>query len=430
VKKILYTILLLCLALEASLTQEQSSGIAIRAKRLIDGTGKPPIENPVILIEGNKIISVGSKTLISANATVIDLGDATILPGLIDCHTHLTWQAGNYWEDKFKRTPIDRAIEAPLYAKKTLLAGFTTCRDVGSNEYVDVSLRNAIAKEIIEGPRLFVATHSLTATGGHGDNGGVSPYIEFHTKNGVVDGAEEAVKKVRENFKYGADLIKIHATAGVLSEEETVGAQQFSLEEMKSIVDEAARHGKKVAAHAHGTEGIKAAIRAGVASIEHSSMLDDEALKMMKERGTYYVPTLYVGEMLINDGAKLQLPEKLLNKAKYIVPKMRESFRKAFQAGINIAFGTDAGVFPHGDNAKEFSIMVKEGMTPLQAIVCATSSAAKLIGIEKVTGTIEAGKFADIIAVRGNPLDTISVLENVSFVMKEGKIVKNNLSKK
>ncbi|MEK7263489.1 MAG: amidohydrolase family protein [Bacteroidota bacterium] len=314
--------------------------------------------------------------------------------------------------------------------KKTLLAGFTTCRDVGSSEYVDVSLRNAIVKEIVEGPRLLVATHSLTTTGGHGDNGGVSPYIEFHSTNGVVDGVNEAVKKVRENFKYGADLIKIHATAGVLSEEETVGAQQFSFEEMKAIVDEATRHGKKVAAHAHGTDGIKAAVRAGVASIEHGSMLDDEAIKMMKERGTYYIPTLYVGDMLINDGAKLQLPEKLLHKAKYIVPKMRESFRKAMQAGIHIAFGTDAGVFPHGENAKEFSVMVNEGMTPLQAITCATSSAAKLIGIEKETGTIESGKFADIIAVQGNPLEKISLLENVFFVMKEGTIYKHNLEKK
>jgi len=407
-------------------SQEQTSIIAIRAGKLIDGTGRPPIENPVILIEGKKIIQVGSKLVVSANAKVIDLGDATLLPGLIDCHTHITHQRGNYWEDNFKRSPIDRAILAHLYAKKTLLAGFTTCRDVGSEAYIDVALRDAINRGEIEGPRLFVSTNPLSITGGHGDLSHFSPYLEFTTKSGIADGVDEVIKKVRENFKYGADGIKILATAGVLSEEETVGAQQYSFEELKACVDEAARHGKKVAAHAHGTEGIKVAVRAGVASIEHGSMLDDEAIRLMKEKGTYYIPTLYVGDALLSEGNTLQLPEALLNKAKVVVPKMRESFKKAVKAGVNIAFGTDAGVFPHGVNAKEFSVMVKEGMLPMQAIQSATLAAAKLLGKESELGTIEVGKFADIIAVHGNPLTDISVLEKISFVMKEGKVYSPN----
>ena len=417
-------LLLVLFSIEKNFSQERSTLIAIRAGKLIDGTGKPPIESPVILIDSGKIISVGSKLFISANATVIDLGNATLLPGLIDSHTHITFQRGNYWEDNFKRSPIDNAVLAPTNARKTLLAGFTTCRDLGSSEYVDVALRNAINRGDVEGPRMFVATHALSITGGHGDLSNFSPFLEFTTQNGIADGVDEVIKKVRENIKYGADEIKILATAGVLSEEATAGAQQYSYEELKACVDEANRHGKKVAAHAHGTEGIKAAIRAGVASIEHGSLLDDEAIKMMKEKGTYYVPTLYVGDYLLSEGNAKNLPKQLQDKAKFIAPKMKESFKKAVNAGINIAFGTDAGVFEHGTQAKEFSVMVNNGMTAMQALQCATLSAAKLLGKENEIGSLEVGKFADIVAVNGDPLQDISELERVVFVMKEGKIFK------
>ncbi|MBM4166884.1 MAG: amidohydrolase family protein [Ignavibacteria bacterium] len=421
--KPLLIIIFALLFLEKNFSQEQQT-IAIRAGKLIDGTGKHPLENPVIFIEGNTITAVGSRLVVPVTATVIDLGNATLLPGLIDCHTHLTFLRGNYWEDNFQRSPIDRAILSPSYATATLLAGFTTCRDLGSSEFVDVALRNAINNGDIDGPRMFVATHSLSITGGHGDRSNVSPLLEFTTRNGIADGVDEVIKKVRENIKYGADEIKILATAGVLSEEETVGAQQYSFEEMKACVDEATRHGKKVAAHAHGTEGIKAAIRAGVASIEHGSLLDDEAIRLMKEKGTYYVPTLYVGDYLLSEGSSKNLPEELQRKAQFITPKMKESFQKAIKAGINIAFGTDAGVFPHGTQAKEFSVMANNGMSPMQAIQCATLSAAKLLGKENEIGSLEVGKLADIIAVAGDPLQNISELEKIIFVMKNGIIYK------
>ncbi|MGH7594708.1 MAG: amidohydrolase family protein [bacterium] len=342
------------------LAQNQPEGkanvVAIKAGRLVDVANGKILERQVILVEGEKIKTVGAEggVTIPANATIIDLAEATVLPGFIDCHTHITAQIENYLDDTFRKSPIDVAVTAHLYAKRTLEAGFTACRDVGSGEFIDVALKKAINAGKIPGPRLFVAGHGLSVTGGHGDLSGFSPYLHFDGFDGVVDGVDEIRKKIRWNIKYGADVIKFTATAGVLSEEESVGAPQFSFEEMKAIVEEATRWGKKVAAHAHGAEGIKMAIQAGVSSIEHGSLLDDEGVALMKKYGTYLVPTVYVGDSVEKFGKQWNLPEKLLEKARMINARKREGYRKAVQAGVKIAYGTDAGVFPHGMNAADF----------------------------------------------------------------------------
>jgi imidazolonepropionase-like amidohydrolase len=310
-----------------------------------------------------------------------------------------------------------------------LEAGFTACRDVGSGEFIDVALKKAINAGKIPGPRLFVAGHGLSVTGGHGDLSGFSPYLHFDGFDGVVDGVDEIRKKIRWNIKYGADVIKFTATAGVLSEEESVGAPQFSFEEMKAIVKEAARWGKKVAAHAHGAEGVRMAIQAGVASIEHGSLLDDEGVALMKQRGTYLVPTVYVGDSVEKFGKQWNLPEKLLEKARMINTRKREGYRKAIQAGVKIAYGTDAGVFPHGMNAADFPLLVELGMTPMQAIQSATTVAAELLGQSDKLGSLQTGKYADLVAVKADPLKDISALENIPWVMKGGVVYKDALKK-
>ena len=405
-------------------TNTQAQITVIRCGRLIDGKSDQIIENAVIIIHGDTIKSIGQGIPFPHEAEFIDLSNETVLPGLIDCHTHITGQTENYYDDTFRRSPIDDAVRAHIYARRTLEAGFTTCRDVGSSEFVDVALKKAINTGLVAGPRLFVAGHALSATGGHGDLNGFSPYLHFDTFNGVVDGVDEIRKKVRWNIKYGADLIKFTATAGVLSEEESVGAPQFSLEEMKAIVDEAAMWGKKVAAHAHGAEGIKRAIQAGVASIEHGSLIDDEAIRMMKQKGTFLVPTEYVVNAVLERGKDWNLPEHSMEKARSLVGYKRASLRKAIAAGVKIAYGTDAGVFPHGMNAEDFPLLVDAGMTPMQAIKSATTVAADLLDMEGKLGEITPGAFADIIAVRGDPLKDISLLKHVTFVMKDGKVYK------
>jgi imidazolonepropionase-like amidohydrolase len=400
--------------------------VVIKAGHLLDVTGGQMLEKQLVVIEGDKIKSVGPEgaSPVPAGAKIIDLGQAWVLPGLIDCHTHITMQMEDYYADAFRKSPIDYAVEAHVLARKTLEAGFTTCRDVGASEFIDVALKRAIDSGRVVGPRLFVAGHILSVTGGHGDLSGFSPYLRFDNFNGVVDGVDEIRKKIRWQIKNGADLTKFCATAGVLSEEESVGAPQFSFEEMQAIVQESARWGRKVAAHAHGAEGIKLAVKAGVTSIEHGSLIDDEGITLMREHGTWLVPTVYVGYFVEEHGKEMKLPDKLIEKAHRINIQKRECLSKAIKAGVKIAYGTDAAVFPHGDNAADFRYLVECGMTPLEAIRCATIHAADLLGQMGKIGEVSPERFADVIAVSGDPLKDVRVLEHVSFVMKGGAIYK------
>jgi len=408
------------------------ASVLVRAGRLIVVRTGAVLTNQAILIEGDRIKEVGPADAVAAHAPrdarVIDLRNATVLPGLIDCHTHITSEPGDYYKQLFRMSSIDEAVRAHVYAKRTLDAGFTTVRNVGAGEFVDVALRNAINEGVIAGPRMLVSTMPLSATGGHGDVNGMSPYLRFEGFSGIANGVDQIREKIRFEVKYGADLIKVLASAGVLSEEESVGAPQYTQEELNAVVEEAAMWGRKVAAHAHGAEAIKRATRAGVASIEHGSLIDDEGIRLMKEHGTYLVADIYNDDYIIAEYTRLGFPPKIIEKERLVGRQQRENFKKAVQAGVKIAFGTDAGVYPHGWNAKQFAHMVRWGTTPLQAIQAATVNAADLIGWADRVGALEPGKFADVIGVAGDPLQDVTVLEHVGFVMKGGQVVKDSLT--
>ncbi len=407
----------------------------VKAGHLFDATSDSARDNVIVVVEGERIAKVGSASEIAipAGATVVDLSKDWVLPGLIDCHTHLEVRADQYDPiNEVKATPFMGGFNGVVNANKTLQAGFTSVRDVGSQPFFAVDLRKSIDSGFIPGPRVVASGPGISITGGHGDMNGFAPNVhnEMYPAEkdfGIADGPEEVRRVVREQIKYGVDVIKILATGGVLSAGDKPGAEQFTYEELKVAADEAHRAGRKIAAHAHGTEGIKDAVRAGIDSIEHGSLIDAEGIALMKQHGTYLVADIYNDDYILGKAGDFGLPKEMIEKERGVGKLQRENFAKAVAAGVKIAFGTDAGVYPHGDNAKQFHYMVKFGMTPAGAIRAATSSAADLIDRAKDVGTIEVGKYADLIAVTASPLEHVEALEHVSFVMKGGKVYKDEL---
>ena len=402
----------------------------IHAGSFIDGRADVVRHNITITVDADRIADIADGfTVPAAGDTVIDLQNATVMPGLIDMHVHLTGEnsATSYSEGYFMN-PADFALRSTVYAKKTLLAGFTTVRDLGAGNNLNNSLRDAIAKGWVVGPRIFSAGKALATTGGHGDptNGLAEIYRgDPGPKEGVINGADDARKAVRQRYKDGCDVIKITGTGGVLSLAKNGMNPQLTEEEFKAIVETAHDYGMKVAVHAHGDEGMRRAVLAGVDSIEHGTYMSDDTIKFMIAHGTYYVPTISAGRF-VADKAKIDgyFPAVVRPKAAAIGPIIQATFQRAYTAGVKIAFGTDMGVGPHGDNAKEFIYMVEAGMPPMKAIQAATLSAATLLGDEKNLGTLEKGKLADIVAVPGDPLADIKLMTQVSFVMKAGTVYK------
>jgi imidazolonepropionase-like amidohydrolase len=400
--------------------------VAVRAARLIDGRGGAPIAPAVVVIRGERIEAAGAGVAVPAGARVIDMGGATLLPGLIDLHTHLT-STGVHWEDELlKTTPGQAALHGAHNALVTLMAGFTTCRDMGPTwPFTDIDLRKAIDEGVVSGPRLMVAGNYVSATGGAGDARQFSIYVDVPIVRNLADGPDEIRKAVRTNLKAGADFIKILATGAVLSKGIQPGAQQYSEQELRTAVEEAARWGRWVAAHAHGGDGIKAAIRAGVHTIDHGSMLDEEAIALLKEHHAYYVPTLYTSESI---SANANVPDSEKERSREIKAAKDRGFQLAVKSGIPIGFATDAAVVPHGQNARELAYRVRAGQAPMDAIVSATRIAAEIIGWSDRVGTIEPNKFADLIAVGGDPLRDITELERVTWVIKGGTVYKSPAS--
>ena len=406
---------------------QAAPGGAVRCGKLVDVRASRLLENQLISFDADGTITSVTPAGSSLPAGTIDLAKATCLPGLIDVHTHIT---GEPTQNGYAGLGISiprSAVTGAKNARLTLMAGFTTVRNVGAAGYSDVAVRDGINAGEIPGPRMFVSGPPLGITGGHCDDN-LLPAEYHHVAEGVADGPWAARAKVREVIKYGADVIKICASGGVLSKGDQPGTPQYTLEEMTAIAEEAHKLGRKVAAHAHGTQSIKDAIRAGIDSIEHSSLIDDEGIALAKQHGTYLVFDIYNDDYILQMGAKAGMLPESIEKEKKIGRLQRENFRKAFKAGAKIAFGTDSGVYPHGDNAKQFAKMVEWGMKPIDAIQAATVNAADLIGVK--AGAIEAGNFADIIAVDGSPLEDAPVLENVKFVLKGGVVARNDFAAK
>lgn len=402
----------------------QKETVLIKAGKLIDVRAARVLTDQAILIVGDRITQVGPAGSVQApnGARVIDLSNATVLPGLIDCHTHLTGEPGHNGYEALGISIPREALYGAKNAKLTLEAGFTTVRNVGAGGYSDIALRDAIDAGDVPGPRIDASGPPIGVTGGHCDESLLAPEFN-HKADGVADGVPALMNKTREIAKYGADCIKICASGGVLSKGDSPEATQFSDEEIRAIVAEAHRLGRKVAAHAHGAAGIKQAVLAGVDSIEHGSFIDDEAIRLMKEKGVYLVPTLYLGGWFLENHERLRVPQFMVEKAKIVLPAARQNIARAFKAGVKVAFGTDAAVYPHGMNGREFAVMVKLGMSPMQSIQAATINAADLLGWSERVGLIEAGRFADIIAVNSDPTADVTLLERVSFVMKGGQVV-------
>jgi imidazolonepropionase-like amidohydrolase len=429
---------LLALTAAGQAQKMESKSCVLKAARMFDGKSNSVTSPGVVVVTDGKIVGVGASAAVPADAEVIDLGDATLLPGFIDAHTHLTMP---YRED-YTRAALDNlqkpipqmALEASVNARITLMAGFTTVRDVGSAHYLDAGLRNAINKGTVPGPRMLVAVHAIGATGGHCDEtgyreGAIGP--ETGPEEGVVNGADEARRAVRLAHKYGATIIKTCATGGVLSLADAVDTPQLTQAELDALVDEAHALRLKSAAHAHGNEGAKRAVLAGIDSIEHGSFLQDDTLQLMKQKGTYLVPTLMAAQGLSEQLAKgTDMPEAIRVKAEAAIASIHKTFSRAVSMGVKIGLGTDAAVYPHGRNAEEFHQMVDLGMKPIDALKAGTSVDADLLGLADKIGTLESGKLADVVAVPGDPSQNIRQTEHVFFVMKEGKIYKNERTMK
>jgi imidazolonepropionase-like amidohydrolase len=425
-------LLLALLSVLPASAAEPSKPLVLKAARLFDAKSGKLVTPGLVVVTDGKISSVGAGSAVPAGAEVIDLGDATLLPGFMDAHTHVTTQPGEDWRQDFiddlQQTVADRTVKALPYVRATLMAGFTTVRDLGSSDFIDLGLRNGIRRGDAVGPRILAATEALGTTGGHcdGGNGFRKGLLADPASPGVADGPEALRGKVREVIKYGADVIKVCATGGVLSFTDDVDSAQLTQAELDAIVDEAHGRKRKVAAHAHGAEGARRAVRAGVDSIEHGSFLDDEALDLMKRKGTFFVPTALALHGVRERYEKGQLPPELVPKFKAAEASAKQALRKAIARGVRIAFGTDAGVYRHGRNAGEFALLVEGGLAPVDALRAATSIDAELLGVADKLGTLEAGKLADVIAVPGDPLQDIRRTEQVFFVMKEGVIYRND----
>ena len=426
--------LLFCTGVSVQAQKNTETTYVIKAARLFDGRSDSLATPGIIVVTGGRIVAVGPSAPIPSAAEVIDLGDATLLPGFIDAHTHLTAPYSDDYKqeqlNRLQKTVAERALAASVTARITLMAGFTTVRDVGSWDYLDVGLRNAIRNGDVPGPRMLVSVHALGSTGGHCDfQSGFKEGVFGHEAGpleGVISGPEQARYAVRLDHKYGADIIKVCASGGVLSPTDDVDTPQLTEDELKAIVDEAHSLRRKTAAHAHGAEAAKRAIRAGIDSIEHGSFLDDEALDMMKQHGTYLVPTLMAVQGLQEKMDRgVYMPPAIAAKARAAISALHQTFQRALAKGVKIGLGTDAAVYPHGRNAEEFHQMVDLGMKPIDALRAGTSADADLLGLADKIGTLETNKFADVVAVPGDPLRTIRQTEHVFFVMKEGVIYKN-----